>query len=166
VNRKLSSPILNELRPLLPAYITLFGFSFFSPILYLASPIFIEQMYDRVIYSRSTDTLCVLAVIATYLIVMFCILEWVRKKALARLIIDERSARLVRDALRSRMGTAQWHALGYFCDFKPSRPLGYVDGLVRCALGTGIRRGHDDSALGVRRHYFAADRLHRHRDAA
>src|SRR5438874_248798 len=85
VKKNLSSPTLNELRPLLPAYVTLFGFSFFSPILYLASPIFMEQMYDRVFYSRSQDTLFVLAAIATYLIVMFCILEWVRKKALARL---------------------------------------------------------------------------------
>jgi PrtD family type I secretion system ABC transporter len=109
VNRKLSSPILNELRPLLPAYITLFGFSFFSPILYLASPIFIEQMYDRVIYSRSTDTLCVLAVIATYLIVMFCILEWVRKKALARLgnAIDERFSRVLFETLHRSNGAAQ-----------------------------------------------------------
>ena len=117
MNRTLSSPVLNELRPLLPAYLTLFGFSFFSPILYLASPIFIEQMYDRVVYSRSADTLFVLAMVATYLMVMFCVLEWVRKKALGRLghAIDERfsrelfegiarDARLSRDARVSRAG--------------------------------------------------------------
>jgi PrtD family type I secretion system ABC transporter len=109
VNRKLSSPILNELRPLLPAYVTLFGFSFFSPILYLASPIFVEQMYDRVVFSRSTDTLFVLAVIATYLILMFSILEWVRKKALARLgnAIDERFSRVLFETLHRSAGAAQ-----------------------------------------------------------
>jgi PrtD family type I secretion system ABC transporter len=109
VNRKLSSPILNELRPLLPAYVTLFGFSFFSPILYLASPIFVEQMYDRVVFSRSTDTLFVLAVIATYLILMFSILEWVRKKALARIgnAIDERFSRVLFETLHRSAGAAQ-----------------------------------------------------------
>ena len=109
MNQKLSSPILNELRPLLPAYLTLFGFSFFSPILYLASPIFIEQMYDRVMYSRSIDTLFVLATIATYLIVMFCILEWVRKKALARLgnAIDERFSRMLFETLHRAGGAAR-----------------------------------------------------------
>jgi ATP-binding cassette, subfamily C, type I secretion system permease/ATPase len=109
VSKKLSSPILNELRPLLPAYLTLFGFSFFSPILYLASPIFIEQMYDRVMYSRNADTLLVLAAIATYLIVMFCILEWVRKKALARLgnAIDERFSRMLFETLHRASGAAR-----------------------------------------------------------
>jgi ATP-binding cassette, subfamily C, type I secretion system permease/ATPase len=89
--------MLDALRPLLPAYLMLFGFSFFSPILYLASPIFIEQMYDRVVFSRSQDTLFVLAAIATYLIVMFCILEWIRKKALNRIgnAIDEQFSRVV-----------------------------------------------------------------------
>jgi len=109
VKKKLSSPTLNELRPLLPAYVTLFGFSFFSPILYLASPIFMEQMYDRVFYSRSQDTLFVLAAIATYLIVMFCILEWVRKKALARLgnAIDERFSRVLFETLHRSSGAAR-----------------------------------------------------------
>jgi len=109
MRKPLSSPILNELRPLLPAYATLFGFSFFSPILYLASPIFVEQMYDRVMYSRSQDTLLVLAVIATYLIVMFCILEWVRKKALSRLgnAIDERFSRVLFETLHRANGAAR-----------------------------------------------------------
>jgi PrtD family type I secretion system ABC transporter len=109
VNRTLSSPVLNELRPLLPAYLTLFGFSFFSPVLYLASPIFIEQMYDRVMYSRSADTLYVLAMIATYLMVMFCVLEWVRKKALNRLghAIDERFSRVLFETLHRSTGAAR-----------------------------------------------------------
>ncbi len=107
--RKPSSPILHELRPLVPAYIVLFGFSFFIPILYLASPIFIEQMYDRVMYSRSVDTIFVLATIATYLLVMFSTLEWARKKALGRLgnAIDERFSRVLFEAVNRSNGTAR-----------------------------------------------------------
>jgi len=67
---KLSSPLLNELRSFTPAYATLFAFSFFCPVLYLASPIYVEQIFDRVMYSRNVDTLAVLALIASFLIVM------------------------------------------------------------------------------------------------
>jgi PrtD family type I secretion system ABC transporter len=101
LNFRLSSPALKELRPLYPAYGALFAFSLFSPILYLASPIFIEQVYDRVLYSRSADTLFVLGGIATYLLIMFCVLEWMRKKALTRLgnCIDERFSRRLFETL-------------------------------------------------------------------
>jgi len=67
---KLSSPLLNELRGFVPAYAIVFAFSFFSPILYLASPIYVEQIFDRVMYSRNVNTLMVLAVIATFMIAM------------------------------------------------------------------------------------------------
>jgi PrtD family type I secretion system ABC transporter len=92
---KLSSPLLNELRGLLPAYATIFIFSFFSPVLYLASPIYVEQIIDRVMYSRNVNTLMALAVIATFLILMYAVLEWLRKRALARLgnAIDARLSR-------------------------------------------------------------------------
>jgi PrtD family type I secretion system ABC transporter len=94
---KLSSPLLNELRGLSPAYATVFVFSFFCPILYLASPIYVEQIIDRVMYSRSVNTLMVLAIIATFMIAMYAALEWVRKRALARLgyALDERVSRVV-----------------------------------------------------------------------
>jgi PrtD family type I secretion system ABC transporter len=104
---KLSSPLLNELRLFLPAYATLLGFSFFCPVLYLASPIYVEQIFDRVMYSRNVDTLLVLAAIATFLILMYAILEWVRKKALGRIgnAIDERLSRVIFEAA-NRSGKA------------------------------------------------------------
>lgn len=94
---KLSSPLLNELRAFLPAYATLLAFSFFCPVLYLASPIYVEQIFDRVMYSRNVNTLFVLAAIATFLILMYAVLEWVRKKALGRIgnAIDERLSRVI-----------------------------------------------------------------------
>ena len=82
MKEKLSSPLLNQVRSFLPAYATLLVFSFFCPILYLASPIYVEQIFDRVMYSRSVNTLLVLGTIATFMLAMYALLEWVRKKAL------------------------------------------------------------------------------------
>src|SRR5262249_12701029 len=126
--------ILNELRPLLPAYLTLFGFSFFTPILYLASPIFMEQMYDRVMYSRSIDTLFVLLVIATYLMVMFCTLEWVRKKALARLAnaVDERFSRVLFETMHRANGAARPGRANVLGDFNTVRD--FLSGYMLTAL--------------------------------
>jgi ABC-type protease/lipase transport system fused ATPase/permease subunit len=134
VKNKLSSPLLNELRPLLGAYLTLFGFSFFSPILYLASPIFIEQMYDRVFYSRSQESLFVLTAIATYLIVMFCVLEWVRKKALARLgnAVDERFSRVLFETLHRSRSAARGRAPQMLADFDTVRE--FLSGSMLTAL--------------------------------
>lgn len=97
---KLSSPLLNELRSFLPIYAALFAFSFFCPILYLTSPIFVEQIFDRVMYSRNVETLAVLAVIATFLLAMYAVLEWIRKKAVGRIgnAIDERLSRVIFEA--------------------------------------------------------------------
>ena len=104
---KPTSPLLNELRAFLPAYVTLFFISFFIPVLYLASPIYVEQIFDRVMYSRNVNTLLTLAVIATFLIIMYAVMEWVRKKALGRLgnAIDARLSRVVFDAA-NRSGKA------------------------------------------------------------
>jgi ATP-binding cassette, subfamily C, type I secretion system permease/ATPase len=107
---KRSSHLLNEVRSFLPAYAMLFAFSFFCPILYLASPIFVEQIFDRVMYSRNVDTLLVLAAIATFMLAMYATLEWVRKKALGRLgnAIDARLSRVIFEvAHRSSKGASR-----------------------------------------------------------
>jgi ATP-binding cassette, subfamily C, type I secretion system permease/ATPase len=121
---KLSSPLLNELRSFLPAYTTLFIFSFFCPILYLASPIYVEQIFDRVMYSRNVNTLVVLAMIATFLIVMYAVLEFVRKKALGRLgnAIDARLSRVIFEAAhRSGSAGAATRAPAILADFNMVR---------------------------------------------
>ena len=100
MKEKLSSPLLNELRSFLPVYAALLAFSFFCPILYLTSPIFVEQIFDRVMYSRNVNTLAVLTLIATFLLAMYAVLEWVRKKAIGRIgnAIDERLSRVIFEA--------------------------------------------------------------------
>jgi ABC-type protease/lipase transport system fused ATPase/permease subunit len=118
VKEKLSSPLLNEVRSFLPAYAALFIFSFFCPILYLASPIYVEQIFDRVMFSRSVNTLLVLGSIATFMLAMYALLEWVRKKALVRIgnAIDERLSRVIFD-IAQRSGKGQSRAPGILADF-------------------------------------------------
>lgn len=121
---KTSSPLLNELRAFAPAYVALFGFSFFCPVLYLASPIYVEQIFDRVMFSRSANTLMVLAVIATFLIAMYAVLEWVRKRALSYIAnaVDERFSRVVFEAAnRSAKGSAAARAPATVNDFNMIR---------------------------------------------
>ncbi|RAI45000.1 hypothetical protein CH341_06195 [Rhodoplanes roseus] len=95
MKQKLISPTLNGLRPLLPAYSILAIFSFFMPVLYFAGPLYMWQVYGRVMISRSESTLWVLTAMATTVILMMTVLEWARKKALDRLgvSIDARLSR-------------------------------------------------------------------------
>jgi PrtD family type I secretion system ABC transporter len=122
LKEKLSSPLLNEVRSFVPAYGALFAFSFFCPVLYLASPIYVEQIFDRVMYSRSLETLLVLGTIATFILMMYALLEWVRKKALVRIgnAIDERLSRAIFDiAQRSSKGSSR--APNILADFNTVR---------------------------------------------
>jgi PrtD family type I secretion system ABC transporter len=124
VSSKLSSPLLNELRSFASIYAVLFAFSFFCPILYLTSPIFVEQIFDRVMYSRSTETLAVLALIATFLMAMYAVLEWVRKKAIGRIgsAIDQRLSRMIFEAAnRSTRPNAASRAPTILADFNMVR---------------------------------------------
>lgn len=123
---KLSSPILNELRSLLPAYVTIFFFSLFTPFLYFASPIFAQQVMDRVATGRNLTTLFVLAVIAVFLLAMFAVLEWVRQKALARLgvTIDRQLSRVLFDAMhRARSASRLASSPGALNDFNIVRDV-------------------------------------------
>ncbi|MDR3465913.1 MAG: ATP-binding cassette domain-containing protein [Xanthobacteraceae bacterium] len=128
---KLTSPLLNELRPLLPAYATLFVLSFFCPLFYLASPIYVEQIFDRVMYSRNLNTLAVLASIAVFMVAMYAVLEWIRKKALGRLgnAIDERLSRVVFE-IAHRKGAAR--ATSIIADFNMVRE--YLSGTALAAI--------------------------------
>jgi PrtD family type I secretion system ABC transporter len=122
MKEKLSSPLLNEVRSFTPAYAALFAFSFFCPILYLASPIYVEQIFDRVMYSRSVNTLLVLGTIATFMLAMYALLEWVRKKALVRIgnAIDERLSRMIFD-IAHRSGKGPSRAPNILADFTTVR---------------------------------------------
>ena len=64
------------------------GFSFIINLLLLVSPIYMLQLYDRVLSSGSSDTLLVLSVIALFLLGLLGLLEVVRNRIMARVGAD------------------------------------------------------------------------------
>src|SRR3990167_6355584 len=67
-----------------PAVITAMVFSFFINILALVSPLYMLQVYDRVLSSRSVSTLVVLTVLCIFLFLIYGLLEALRTQVLVR----------------------------------------------------------------------------------
>jgi len=67
-----------------PAVITAMVFSFFINILALVSPLYMLQVYDRVLSSRNVATLVVLTLICIFLFVIYGLLEALRTQVLVR----------------------------------------------------------------------------------
>ncbi|MBZ0128244.1 MAG: type I secretion system permease/ATPase [Rhodobacteraceae bacterium] len=65
-------------------FLTTFIFSFFVNALMLTGPIFMLQIYDRVLGSRSEETLIALAILVTFLYLMMGILDYARGRVMAR----------------------------------------------------------------------------------
>lgn len=63
---------------------TAFGFSVIVNLLFLVSPMYMLQVYDRVLSSGSTDTLIVLTVIAVFMLLIYIAADGGRKRTLAR----------------------------------------------------------------------------------
>ncbi|MDB5560941.1 MAG: type secretion system ATPase [Hyphomicrobiales bacterium] len=70
----------------------LFGLSLVSNLLMLTGSIFMLQVYDRVLPSRSLPTLVALTLLAAALYGFYALIEWIRARIAARLggLIDER----------------------------------------------------------------------------
>lgn len=60
-------------------------FSFFGNLLLLAGPLYMLQIYDRVLATRSIETLIGLTVITLFLLVIWGVLDFLRGRLLARL---------------------------------------------------------------------------------
>ena len=60
-------------------------FSFFANLLLLAGPLYMLQIYDRVLATRSIETLIGLTVITLFLLVIWGVLDFLRGRLLARL---------------------------------------------------------------------------------
>ena len=63
-------------------------FSAFANILMLVAPVYMLQMYDRVLTSASFETLIVLTVVAVFLLSCFGLLDWVRQRLMARIALS------------------------------------------------------------------------------
>ena len=71
------------------------GFSFFVNLLYLAAPLYMMQVYDRVMHSRSVPTLLYLTLIVGLCYVTYAILDGVRGRVLAGVsdLVEDRLGR-------------------------------------------------------------------------
>ncbi len=67
-----------------PAFVTAIVFSFFINLLGLTGPLYMMQVYDRVLASRNITTLVVLTLIIAFLYLIWAVLESLRSKVLVR----------------------------------------------------------------------------------
>ena len=72
------------LRATRPALITAVVFSFFINVMALAAPLYMLQVYDRVLVSRSVPTLVVLTLLVAFVYAISAALETLRSKVLIR----------------------------------------------------------------------------------
>ena len=71
------------------------GFSFFLNLIYLAAPLYMMQVYDRVMHSRSVPTLLFLTLAVTLCYLVYAILDAVRGRVLAGVsdVVEDRLGR-------------------------------------------------------------------------
>ncbi|WP_284180327.1 type I secretion system permease/ATPase [Rhabdaerophilum sp. SD176] len=93
--------LANGLGAIRPAILSAIFFSFFINLLVFVSPLYMLQIYDRVLASRNETTLVVLTIIAAFLLFIYAILETLRSRILVRagILFDERIATPIFDAI-------------------------------------------------------------------
>jgi len=98
-------PLSAGLRAMRPTVKSVVVFSMFINLLMLVSPLYMLQLYDRVLSSRSEGTLISLTIIAGMLLAVYGLLEMVRTRVLVRagLLFDEMVAQPVFNAIHRAM---------------------------------------------------------------
>src|SRR3989304_1985232 len=87
IRRREQSPDLlrNAFRSTRLGFAVAIAFSFFINILAFVGPLYMLQIYDRVLNSRNETTLILLTLIAGFLLIVYALLEKVRSAILVRL---------------------------------------------------------------------------------
>jgi ATP-binding cassette subfamily C protein len=77
-----------------PVFVTAIIFSFFINLLMFVSPLYMLQVYDRVLGSRNETTLIGITVIAAFALVVYALLEMLRSRILVRagILFDQKIA--------------------------------------------------------------------------
>ena len=77
-----------------PVFVTAIVFSFFINLLMFVSPLYMLQVYDRVLSSRNETTLVGITLIAAFALVVYALLEMLRSRLLVRagILFDEKIA--------------------------------------------------------------------------
>jgi ATP-binding cassette subfamily C protein len=99
------SPLAAGMLAIRPSIITAVVFSLFINVLMFISPLYMLQIYDRVLSTRSESTLITITVVAGLLLLVYAVLETLRSQVLVRsgLLFDERLAKPVFNAIHRGM---------------------------------------------------------------
>ncbi|WP_298885774.1 type I secretion system permease/ATPase [uncultured Bradyrhizobium sp.] len=77
--------LTDAFRAIRPGFATAIVFSFFINLLAFVGPLYMLQVYDRVLGSRNIGTLVALTIIASFLLIVYSLLEKIRSSILVRL---------------------------------------------------------------------------------
>ncbi|WP_310349861.1 type I secretion system permease/ATPase [Methylobacterium sp. BE186] len=126
------SVLSHGLRSMRPMLATAFIFSFFINILLFVSPLYMLQIYDRVLSSRNETTLFGITLIAAFALAVYAALELLRARILVRggMIFDRKIAGPVFDAVHR--GTLRRPGAGH------ETALRDVDTLREFLTGSGL----------------------------
>lgn len=97
-------------RASMPLFGSVFVFSVFVNALMLTGPLYMLQVYDRVLGSQSEETLLALSVLVAFLFLMMGLLDWARGRVLARVgarLQDTLDQRVFSAALRKSLRQGQ-----------------------------------------------------------
>jgi ATP-binding cassette subfamily C protein len=93
--KRVNNDVLHKgIRAIVPAFLTAVVFSFFLNLLMFVSPLYMLQVYDRVLGTRNLTTLFGITVIAALLLMVWAVLETLRSRLLVRagMLFDDRFA--------------------------------------------------------------------------
>jgi ATP-binding cassette, subfamily C, bacterial len=129
---KSATLLADGFRATIPAFGTAVVFSFFTNLLVFVSPLYMLQIYDRVITSRNETTLYGLTIIAGYLLLVYAVLEMLRSRVLVRagILFDEKIADPIFDAVHR--GNLRQPSGGH------SQALRDVDSIREFLTGAGL----------------------------
>ncbi len=98
---KINAVINSGVKETYPIFLSAVVFSFFINLLMFVSPLYMLQIYDRVVGSRSITTLIALTILAGFLLLVYALLEGFRSRVLVRagLLFDEKIADPVFEAI-------------------------------------------------------------------
>jgi PrtD family type I secretion system ABC transporter len=102
--RRPRSAVIDALAPCRGGLLAAAAFSFFINLLQLVLPLYMMQVYNRVLPSRSEPTLLMLTALAGALLVVMCLLEMIRSRVLVR--ISGRLDLQLSDAVMAAMSKA------------------------------------------------------------
>jgi PrtD family type I secretion system ABC transporter len=121
----MTNSLERPLRAVRLAFLPVVIFSFGINLLMLTAPLFMMQVYDRVLSSHSVETLILLMVVAAFALITMALLEFIRGVALARIAAwlqqqlgEPLFMGSIIDSLRGAPSTAQTlRDLSSFCSF-------------------------------------------------